>query len=468
MVSDASRKKVLFAAALGSSLAPFMVSSFLVALPAIGKEFSADAAVLGWVTSAFFLAAAVFLVPFGRLADRSGIKKVFTTGIAVYAISALLVIFSSSAQMLIAARFVTGIGAAMVFGTSIALVSLVFPEAERGRAIGINVTAMASGFLLGFFCGGFFTYYLGWRSIVAVLIPLELFIVLLILSRLRGECEISRQRELDPAGMVLYGVAMFCLMTGFALLPRVEGGALLVTGFLSLAAFAWQEQRADHPLLALRDLAENRVFVIANLTALLYNTANFAIIFLMSLYLQSVRGIDPRVSGIILLIPIIFMAGLSAYAGRLADRIDPRFVVGSGVVATTLSLLILSSLGPETPIPLVLVSLVLMGSSIALFQSPLVRTLVSSVPREMFGLASGMVETMRLAGMTVSISIATIIFTIRAAGPPVAEAGSLEYLTGLHTIFWILLIISVAALTTTLALRKNPVADTRSFDPLLS
>jgi MFS family permease len=456
MVSDASRKKVLIAAALGSSLAPFMVSGFIVALPSIGKEFSASASTLGWVTSAFFLAAAVLLVPIGRIADRSGIKKIFVTGIAVYALSSLLVIFSPTADALIAARFITGIGAAMIFGTSIALVSLVFPEAERGRAIGINVTAMASGFLLGFFLGGFLTYYLGWRSIVAVLIPLEIFIIGLILSRLRGECEISRQRELDPAGMVLYGVAMFCLMTGFALLPRSEGAVLIAAGLVSLAAFTWQEGRADHPLLALRDLAKNRVFVIANLTALLYNIANFAIIFLMSLYLQSVRGIDARVSGIILLIPIIFMAGLSTYTGRLADRIEPRIVVGSGVAATTLSLFILTSLGPETPMALILLALILMGSSIALFQSPLVRTLVSSVPREMYGLASGFVETMRLAGMTISISIASIVFTVTATGAPATGAVSGEFPESLHTIFWILLIISACALVVALALRRRP------------
>jgi MFS family permease len=343
----------------------------------------------------------------------------------------------------------------MIFGTSIALVSLVFPEAERGRAIGINVTAMASGFLLGFFCGGFLTYYLGWRSIVAMLIPLEVFIVWLILSRLRGECEISRQRELDPTGMVLYGIAMFCMMAGFALLPRGWGAVLIAIGVVSLAAFAWQERRATHPLLDLRALAKNHIFVIANLIALLYNIANFAIIFLMSLYLQSVRGIDPRLSGIILLIPIIFMAGLSAYAGKLADLIEPRIVVGAGVAATTLSLFLLTSLEKETPMTLVLLALILMGSSIALFQSPLVRTLVSSVPREMYGLASGFVETMRLAGMTISISIASIIFTVTATGAPAAGAPSGEFLGSLHTIFWILLIISAIALAVTLALRKS-------------
>ncbi len=455
MVSDSSRRKVLIASALGSSLAPFMVSAFIVGLPSIGREFSAGTAMLGWVTSAFFLAAAVFLVPIGRLADRSGIKRIFTAGVGVYAVSAILVIISPTVEALITARFVTGIGASMVFGTSIALISLVFPESERGKAIGINVTAMAVGFLLGFFSGGFLTFYLGWRSIVAVLIPLEVFIVWLILSRLRGECEISRQREIDPKGMILYVIAMFCLMSGFAVLPSPAGGALLGIGLVCLTVFIWHEGRIKKPLLAVRQLARNRLFVVANLTALLYNTANFAIIFLMSLYLQSVRGIDARVSGVILLIPIIFMAGLSAYAGRLADRIEPRIVIGCGVAATTVSLFLLTSLEQDTPMHLVVLALVLMGSSIALFQSPLVRTLVSSVPREVYGLASGMVETMRLAGMTISVSVTVIIFTLTGSGTPSAAAGSPADLGSLHTIFWILLVISLGAIGATYALRKS-------------
>ena len=204
MVSDTARRNVLLASALGSSLAPFMVSALIVALPTIGHEFSADAPSLGWVTNIFFIAAAVFLVPFGRIADMRGVKKLFTIGIAVYVISALLCIFAPDIRFLIAARFVTGIGAGMIFGTSIALLSLVFPQSERGKAIGINVTAMSVGFLLGFFLGGVLTFYAGWRSIFMVLIPLELFIIGLIISRIKGECEIRKHGGFDIPGIRLY------------------------------------------------------------------------------------------------------------------------------------------------------------------------------------------------------------------------------------------------------------------------
>jgi len=184
MASDTAKRNVLIASALGSSLAPYMVSALIVALPTIGHEFSADAASLGWVTTIFFLAAALFLVPFGRIADVYGVKKVFTTGIFVYFLSVLLCSIAPDIRFLIGARFITGVGAGMIFGTSIALLSLVFSESERGKAIGINVAAMSVGFLLGSFVGGILTFYTTWRMIFVVTIPVEIVVIGIILTRI--------------------------------------------------------------------------------------------------------------------------------------------------------------------------------------------------------------------------------------------------------------------------------------------
>lgn len=456
MVSVSSRKHVLIAAALGSSLAPFMVSAMIVALPTIGKEFASDPATLGWVTNIFFLAAAVFLVPLGRIADETGIKRIFTLGIAIYALSALLCVLAPDIRILIMARFLTGAGAGMCFGTTIALVSLVYPGSERGKAIGINVTAMALGFLLGFFLGGFLTFYTGWRSIFLVTIPLEIGILALVLTRIPGECEIPRKRELDPAGMGLYAVTILFLMAGFSLLPRTTGVLLMAAGGVCAVIFVLQERRTGRPLLELGTLVKNRTFVTANLAALFFNTSNFGVFFLMTLYLQSVRGIDARMAGIILLVPIIFMAGLSPVAGRLADRTAPRMVIGAGVVSTSVALLLLATLEEKTPFPVIFLALILVGTGIALFQSPVVRTLVNSVPRQIYGLSSGMIETMRLMGMTISIALALIVFSLYGGGGVSSPGGVSAYLSGLHTIFLTMFTISVAALILVITLGGTP------------
>ena len=460
MVSDVSRRNVLTASVLGSSLAPFMVAALVVALPAIGNEFSADAVSLGWLTNVFFLSAAVFLVPLGRIADMYGVKKVFVTGIGVFLVSSILCILAPSIQFLIAARFITGVGGGMIFGTSIALLSLAFPESERGKAIGMNVTGMFVGFLLGFFLGGFLTYYVGWRSIFVLTIPFELLAIGLILLRIRGECELSRSRVLDIPGMILYSLSILLLMIGFSSLPGLTGGAVIAGGIVCLALFILRKLRAEHPALDLRLFSGNQTFASANLAALLFNTSNFAVIFLLSLYLQDIRNFDSRVSGIILLTLVIFMALFSSSAGRLSDRIAPRIVIGTGVVLSSAGLFILSFLGGDTPLISVIIALAVMGTGFAFFQSPLLRTLVSSVPKEMYGLASGMVETMRLVGMTISIAITTIIFTFFIGSTRITPAVSREFIGTIHVIFWIFLVISLCALLVTLFLKKGP-ADQR-------
>ena len=456
MVSDAGRRNVLIASVLGSSLAPFMVSGLVVALPAIGAEFSADAVSLGWLTNVFFLSAAVFLVPFGRIADMYGVKKVFVTGIGVYLVSSVLCVLSPGIRFLTAARFVTGIGGGMIFGTSIALLSLAFPEAERGRAIGMNVTGMFVGFFLGFFLGGLLTFYVGWRSIFLLTIPFELLAIGLIFLRIRGECEISRSRGLDIPGMVLYSLSILLLMTGFSSLPGVTGVAVVGAGIACLVLFAARELRAGSPILDVRLFTENPTFARANLAALLFNTSNFAVIFLLSLYLQDIRSFDARFSGIVLLTLVIFMALLSTPAGRLSDRISPGMVIGTGVVLSTAGLFILSFIGTDTPILSIVFALAVMGAGFAFFQSPLLRTLVSSVPKDMYGLASGMVETMRLAGMTISIAITTIVFTFFIGSLRITPALSGEFIGTTQVIFRIFLGISLCAFLVTIFLKRRP------------
>ncbi|MDD1675381.1 MAG: MFS transporter, partial [Methanomicrobiales archaeon] len=455
MVSDTSRRNVLFASAMGSSLAPFMVSGLLVALPTIGVEFGADASLLGWLTNAFFLAAAVALVPFGRLADLHGAKKVFTTGVGVYVISVILCILAPTIQWLIAARFLTGIGAGMVFGTSIALLSLVFPESERGKAIGVNVTAMSVGFLLGFFLGGLFTFYTGWRSIFLVTIPIELAVIGMILARIRGECEITRERQSDIPGIVSYSSALLLIVVGFSTLPRTMGMVLLVLGLIVLVLFVLQERRLREPLIRVEMFWKNTTFGMANLAVLLFNISNFAIIFVLTLYLQSLRMFDSRIAGTILLIPIVFIAVFSAFAGRLSDRIAPRNVIGSGIGFSSLSLLIFAFLNETTPLIIIIFSLILAGLGIAFCQPPLVRTSVSSVPKSMYGIASGMIETMRLVGMTIGIAITVILFTFFVGNRRISPDVYPLYITSIQVTFWLFLGISLVALLITLLFLKR-------------
>lgn len=159
-----------------------MVSALIVAIPTIGEDFSMDAAAMSRLATAFFLAASMFLIPFGRMADIFGVKRVFTVGLYIYFFSAMLAALAPCAWVLIAARFLTGIGAAMIFGTSFALLSL--SACERGKALGTNIAASLLGFALGFQAGGLLAYYLSWRAIFLLILPIPLLVIALILSGL--------------------------------------------------------------------------------------------------------------------------------------------------------------------------------------------------------------------------------------------------------------------------------------------
>lgn len=448
--SAGSKRLVQVIAALGSSIAPFMVASLIVATPAIGEEFSADVSLLGWVTAAFFLSAAAFLVPFGRVADIRGARKVFTAGIAVYLLSALLSGTAPSIQVLIAGRVLTGIGAAMVFGTSIAVLSLVFPLDERGKAFGINVTAMFVGFLAGLLAGGGLTYYAGWRSIFVVVIGIAALDLVLILSRVKRECELARVKEYDPLGMVLYTPGILLTIFGMSEIEGFMGLPSLITGILLIATFLWWEHRAPNPLLPLM-IRENRLFLLAGLTNVLFQASAFAPAFLLSLYFQYVAGLDPRLAGLLLIVPQVFVIFLTPLSGRFSDQIPPLYVAGAGCTMNGIAVLLLISLGESTPLTLLIITLALNGAGNALFMPAVLAWVIRLIPRESYGVASGITETARLAGITVGNAVIIIVFSLVMGDAPVSTALIPQFLLAARIAFLAYTLLAIAA--TVIALR---------------
>ena len=185
--SNSFKKSVLLISTFAAFLVPFLTSAVNLALPSIGKELHANAISLGWVISSFILTSAIFLLPFGRLGDIIGRKKVFTLGILLFTVSTFLILFAHSIISLIILRIFQGFSSAMIFGTSMAILTSVFQPGERGRAIGINITATYLGLSLGPVIGGLLTHYLGWRSIFAFLVPFGIISLILIQRKIKTE-----------------------------------------------------------------------------------------------------------------------------------------------------------------------------------------------------------------------------------------------------------------------------------------
>jgi len=399
-------------ATLGSFLTPFMGSSVNIALPSIGNELAMDAISLGWVATAYLLAAAMFLVPFGRIADIYGRKRIFTYGILTYTVASMLSAIAPSAAVLIASRVLQGIGGAMIFSTGVAILTSVFPAEERGKALGINVAAVYLGLSLGPFLGGLLTEHFGWRSIFVLNVPLGLIIIAFIFWKLKGEWAEAKGEKFDITGSVIYSLMLIAIMYGFTLLPQMSGAWLILVGALGVVAFVKWEMKVKSPVLNLGLFRNNTVFALSNLAALINYSATFAVAFLLSLYLQYIKGLTPQSAGLILVAAPVVQAIFSPLAGRLSDRIEPRIVASVGMGLTATGLVLFTSLSEKTSLGFIVASLVVLGFGFALFSSPNTNAVMSSVEKRFYGVASGTLATMRQIGMTFSMGMAMLLFTL--------------------------------------------------------
>ena len=407
-----SRRAALLVTTVGAFLTPFMGSSIAIGLPTIGDELHMDAILLGWVSTTYLLAAVMFLVPIGRIADIYGRKKIFTYGMLTYTIASLLSATSTSAAMLISFRVLQGIGGAMIFSTSVAILISVFPPKDRGRVLGINVAAVYTGLSLGPFAGGLLTQHLGWRAIFWANVPLGLLVIALIFWKLKGEWAEARGEKFDVIGSVIYSLMLLAIMYGFTTLPDTIGVVLILAGAAGFVAFVRWEMKVKSPVLDIGLFRNNTVFALSNVAALINYSATFAVGFLLSLYLQYVKGLSPQNAGLVLVAAPVVQAIFSPFAGRLSDRIEPRIVASAGMGLTVIGLIFFSFLGETTSLWFIIAGLMILGLGFALFSSPNTNAVMSSVDRKCYGVASATLSTMRQIGMTFNMGLVMLLFGI--------------------------------------------------------
>ena len=416
-----TRQSAILAATLGAFLTPFTSSAVNLALPTIGREFAASAVTLGWVSTANIFAAAALVVPFSRLADLHGRRRVFLLGVMVFTAASLWGGVASSVAQLILARAAQGVGASAIFGTGIAILTSVLPPGERGRALGLNVAAVYLGLSLGPTLGGWLTGAFGWRSVLLVNVPIGL-VLLVVLRGLHGEWAGARGERFDAPGAVLYVLMQIALLGGLTRLSTPSGLALVAAGLAGLALFVWWERRTPSPVLDLSLLGRNTVFAMSSLAALLNYAATSAVTFLVSLYLQFARGLTPEAAGLVLLAQPLMMMLVSPLAGALSDRVEPRVPASAGMALTALGLAALATLGRTTPLPWVVLALVVLGTGYGLFTSPNTNAAMGVVEPRQYGVASGFLGSMRLTGQVFSMALAMLILSVRLGHVPAAEA----------------------------------------------
>jgi EmrB/QacA subfamily drug resistance transporter len=426
---------VLFAATVASFLSPFTISSTNVALPTIAREFHMGAIVMTWVPFSYILAGATFLLPFGKISDIYGRKKIFTYGIAVFTLSSFFAGISSSTISFILSMVFIGIGGSMIFGTGMSMLLSVFPANQRGRVLGITIGAVYVGLSVGPFVGGFLTEQLGWRSNFFVNVPLGLAIVGLILFRIKGEWAEAKGEKFDLAGSVIYCISLVAVMYGFHLLPRPNGALYLSAGIAGLITFLLWETKAANPLLDWSLFRHNKVFALSNMATFVNYSATYSIAFLISLYLQYIKHLSPQGAGLVMVSQPLIQAIFTPAAGKLSDRMEPQTVASIGMSLTVIGLALFAFLGETTGLWFVVAVLALHGFGFALFSSPNTNAIMGSVDKKFYGVASSIVSTMRLLGNSFSIGTAMIVFSLYIGESQITAQHHGAFLTSVRVIF---------------------------------
>jgi EmrB/QacA subfamily drug resistance transporter len=425
-------------------LTPFMLSSIGVALPAIGKAFHANAVQLGLVTMAYTLGVALFLLPMGRFADIYGRRKTFVAGALVMTLATLALAFAPTIELLISCRLGQGIGAAMITSTSLAILTSVFPPGQRGRAMGIATACVYLGVFSGPLLAGFMVEYLSWRWIFYVAALIATLAFLYALFGLRGEWADAKGERFDSLGTFLYLPALFALIVGLLEHQRLPFGYwTAAVGLAGLVLFVIHESRTAQPMLPVRGIIRNRVFLFSNIATLLNYAASFPVAFFFSIYLQVVLGTSPKTTGLILIVQPLIQAICSPLVGRLTERWPASKLATLGMTFCAAGIAAASFLTAHSNLWEILPVLFLMGLGFGFFATSNNLVIMESIPQREYGMAASVIATMRTLGMLTSMTITTVLLKMYLGTRQVSAATVTEFVASQRMAMWVFAGLSV-------------------------
>jgi EmrB/QacA subfamily drug resistance transporter len=426
---------VLLATIFGSGMAMLDATVVNVALPSIGRDFGADFRTLQWIVNAYTLTLAALILLAGALGDRFGRRRVFVIGVVWFAVASLLCGLAPSAQVLVAARALQGIGGALLTPGSLAIISSSFVAADRARAVGAWSGLSGVAAAIGPFAGGYLVT-LTWRAVFLVNLPVAVVIVVISLRHVPDSSDAQNSPGLDVAGSVLTAAGLAGV--SYALTSLGGGGvgggnvAVFVAGVGGVAAllvFVLVERRSPYPLVPL-GLFTDRRFSVANAVTLLVYAGLGVFFFLLVLHLQIVAGFSPLVAGTAMLPITVLMLLLSARAGALAERIGPRLPMAVGPLVAAMGFLLTLRIGHGASYLVdVLPAVVMLGLGLSLTVAPLTATVLGSADSRYAGTASGVNNAIARSGGLLAVAVIPVVAGL--SGTDYTDPLSFE--AGFHT-----------------------------------
>lgn len=410
MKIDSTKKYVLLISILVSFLVPYISSSVNIALPEIGKTFALNSILLGWIPSLYLLFNGIFLIPFGKIADIYGKKKIITYGIIIFTVASFMSAMAPSSTILFISRILQGIAAAMIFANVYSLIASVFPKEEKGRALSLSVGMAYIGLSIGPVLGGFLTTYFGWQSIFFFAVPFGIISIIAIF-KLKGEWLEAREDKFSLSSTAVFALAIIGIMYGFSDINTITGIISLVLGSLGVIFFIWLQTKVKDPLIH-PEVLFDRVYVINNLTSLVNYGPGIFTIFLLTLYLQNLRGLSPEQTGLLLCVQSIFIAIFSLFVGRLLDHIRARYIAAIGMALTAIGLTIFLFLEQNTAFEVIVLALAIIGSGYGLSAASSTQISVDYIDNKFYGVSTATLNTMRVVGQMMGMAVTLAVLNI--------------------------------------------------------
>ncbi len=421
---------ILLAVGVGTFMSALDSSVVNTVLPVINRSLGSKVSTIEWVVTIYLLVVSGLLLSFGRLGDLRGHKRFYVAGFAVFVLSSALCGLAPTAKVLIVFRVLQGIGAAMLFANSPAILTKNFPATRRGEVLGLQASMTYLGLTVGPSLGGWLTDRFSWRAVFYMNVPVGLLALWLSQHFIPSDSTVVDKKRFDLVGSLAWmsglSALLFALNQGHAYgwtsLPIFS---LLGAAAFLLGAFLFIESRVEHPMLDL-GLFERRQFSAATVSAVLNYICVYSIVFLMPFYLIQGRGFSPARAGLLLTAPSLARALASPLFGMLSDRIGSRQPSMLGMAILGFGLYLLSRLGSQSTLSEIALALSVAGLGAGMFVSPNTSALMGSAPRHQQGIAAGVMATARNVGMVLGVGLAgALLTTFLASGPKNNPAGAL-------------------------------------------
>jgi EmrB/QacA subfamily drug resistance transporter len=429
-----------------------------VALPSIQEDLGADLSQLQWIVTGYALSFAALMLIGGKLADAYGRRRLFVLGIVVFTGASLWCGLADSGEMLIAARVLQGVGAALMNPATLSIIAATFPPKERGMAIGIWAGVSALALAIGPLAGGLLTEHLSWHWIFFINIPVGV-IAIAASYLLITESKDDTHENLDLPGLATSALGLFALTYGLIEANAYGWSSARIVGSfavaaVSLLAFVRIEQRRRAPMLDL-SLFRNGTYAGANLAMLLVALSMFGVFFFVSLYMQNILGYSAVQAGAAFLPMTVVIILAAPAAGKLSDRHGSRWLMSVGMVLLGLQLLYLSQLGPDASFWNLLPGLLLGGLGMGITMTPTAAAATRAVPVEKSGVGSAVLNAMRQVGGSVGIALMGAIVAAQAGGRPGVDG----FMAGYERALLVAAVIALAGAVVAFALVRHETED---------